>query len=429
MNKKLTAFTKQITFKKISIVLYLLVIFHVLLTVYLLHNNQLARQAETRNQLFQKIVNTVYLLDATPLQNREKAVKAIDDSVIQVTLSAIPSFTLQIKEHSDWRILYALEKASNTFFISIQLNQNQWLNIKATLYTHIVLTQLFFMLGELLLFCVILVAFWSIKRFTSPLEKIKLSADRLGIHLDATPIDVYGPKAIQDVSQALNQMQNRILQLIRNRTQLLASISHDLRTPIMRAQLRAQFIEESDYKTKLLDDLTEMEKMISEILAFAHEETKSEEKSHIDLVSLLAGICDDATDMGSDVKFYTTDHRIGVVGRPLALKRAFTNIINNAIRYAGNAIVHITKRKKFIFIKIEDDGPGIVKADLEKVFEPFYRSEHSRSRDTGGVGLGLSVTRDIILAHQGSIQLKNKKSGGLSVFIQFPLTVSNSQAE
>lgn len=415
------AFTRCITIKKIMIILYTLIIFHVLLTFYLLHHNQLARQAEMRNQLFQKIANTVYLLDATPLQHRTAAVNAIDDSIIHVTLSKMPLFSLQIKKHADLKLLQALEKAKNIFFISIQLNHQQWLNIKAILYTRIVFTQLFFMLGELLLFAVALIAFWSIRRFTSPLEKIKLSAEQLGIHFNVKPIDVYGPKSVQDVSQALNQMQNRILQLIRNRTQLLASISHDLRTPIMRAQLRAQFIDDNEYKTKLLDDLSEMEKMISETLAFAHEEIKSEEKTPIDLVSLLGAICDDAIDMGHDVTLFTTEHRIRFMGRSITLKRAFTNIINNAIRYAGSTVIHLIKRKKFIFVKIEDNGPGIPKADLEKVFEPFYRSEHSRSRDTGGVGLGLSVTRDIILAHQGRIYLKNKKSGGLKVFIQLPV--------
>ena len=400
------------------IALYVLIVFHGLLTVYLLHNNELARQTEMRNRVFQKIVNTVYLFRATPFLNRQAAVNAIDDSEIHVTLSTNPVFPLQIEEHSVWYIVHTLEKAKNTFSISIQLNHNQWLNIKATLYTHIVFTQLFFILGELLLFCFILIAFWVIRRFTSPLQKMKLSAEQLGINLNAKPLAVYGPKAVQEVSNALNQMQSRIRQLIRNRTQLLASISHDLRTPIMRAQLRTQFIEDSEHKIKLLNDLNEMEKMISEILAFAHEEVKSEEKAQIDLVSLLSGICNDAVDMGNDVLFHCTEHRVGLLARPIALKRAFTNIINNAIRYAGGATVTVTKSKKNILIKVEDNGPGIPKADLEKVLEPFYRGEQSRSRNTGGVGLGLSVTRDIILSHQGTIKLHNKKSGGLKVVIQ-----------
>jgi signal transduction histidine kinase len=229
---------------------------------------------------------------------------------------------------------------------------------------------------------------------------------------------VYGPKVVREASEALNQMQNRIVQLVRNRTQLLAAISHDLRTPIARAKLRAQFIDDSEYKTQLLDDLNEMEHMISETLSFAREESRREEKKNIDLVSLLQSICDDENDMEHKVIYHADAHRIAFLGRPIALKRAFTNLINNAIRYAGDAVVTIEQRGKTIMIDIEDSGPGISESELEKVFEPFYRGEQSRSRETGGVGLGLSVARDIIFAHHGKIKLKNKKEGGLSVLIE-----------
>ena len=411
-------FLQCITPKKLSYILYFIIFFHVLLTAYLLHANQLARQVDTRNKIFQKITNAVYLLEATPVPNRQEALNVIDDPDIQVDLSGAPKSPLQFRKDSFWKIMHALEQSQHTFSISVQLENKQWVNIQGALYTHIVLTQLFFMLIELLIFSAIILAFWSINRFSAPLKKIKLSAESLGIDLSFKPIDVYGPKQVREVSKALNQMQNRISQLVRHRTQLLASISHDLRTPIMRAQLRAQFIEDSDYKTQLLVDLDEMEKMIAETLSFARAEGKSEAQTHIDLVSLLSSICDDAVDMRHDVTLFTNEHRVAITGRCIALKRAFTNVINNAIRYAGSAVVRIVKRRKFIFIIIEDNGPGILETDLEKVFEPFYRGEHSRSHHTGGVGLGLSVVRDIILSHQGKIKLKNKKSGGLKVVIE-----------
>lgn len=414
----MSSFLQRITPRKLATVLYFIIFFHVLLTAYLLYANQLANQVETRNKIFQKITNAVYLLEATPVPNRQQALKVIDDPDIQVNLSAHPESTQQFKKDSFWKIMHALEKSKHTFSISVQLKNKQWVNIQGALYARIVLTQLFFMLIELLIFSAILAAFWSVNRFSAPLKKIKLSAESLGIDSSFKPIDVYGPKQVREVSKALNQMQNRISQLVRHRTQLLASISHDLRTPIMRAQLRAQFIEDSHYKTQLLADLDEMEKMIAETLSFAREGGKSEAQAHIDLVSLLSSICDDAVDMGHDVKLFTNEHRVAITGRCIALKRAFTNVINNAIRYAGGAVVRIIKRRKFIFIIIEDNGPGIPEGDLEKVFEPFYRSEHSRSHHTGGVGLGLSVVRDIILSHHGKIKLKNKKSGGLKVVIE-----------
>lgn len=404
--------------KKIAIILYAIILFHLMLMAYLLYTNQLARQVETRNKIFQKITNAVYLLEATPVSNREKALKVIDDPDIQVDLSIQPKSSLQFKKDSFWKMMHALEKSQHTFSISVQLKNKQWVNIQGALYTRIVLTQLFFMLIELFIFGAILTVFWSVNRFSAPLKKIKLSAESLGIDSSFKPIEVYGPKQVREVSKALNQMQNRISQLVRHRTQLLASISHDLRTPIMRAQLRAQFIEDSDYKAQLLVDLDEMEKMIAETLSFAREEGKSEIETHIDLVSLLSLICNDAVDMAHDVTLLTSEHRVAITGRLIALKRAFTNVIHNAIRYAGSATVRIIKRRHFIFVVVEDNGPGIPESDLEKVFEPFYRSGQSRSHHVSGVGLGLSVVRDVILSHHGKIKLKNKKSGGLKVVIE-----------
>ncbi|EKD76764.1 MAG: Sensor protein [uncultured bacterium] len=405
--------------KKAALVLYCIIIFHIVFMMYLIESNRTAAQVENRSKLFQKITNVIYLAEATPIKSREAAINAIDDPDIHVALSAEPNSTDQFKATSFWKIIHALEKNTNAFSISIQLRNQQWLNIKAKYYSRVFLNQLFLIIIEIVVFGAVLLALWSINRFTKPLKKIQLSAEQLGINLEKLPLDVRGPKVVQEISHALNQMQDRIFQLVRNRTQLLAAISHDLRTPIMRARLRAQFIESSEYKEKLLDDLTEMENMISETLAFALAESQHEDQSHIDLVSLLESICNDAVDMNQDVIFRANTHRLAFVGRPIALKRALTNIINNAVRYGDGAVVRLVKRSKIIIITVEDHGPGIPESELEKVFEPFYRGEYSRSRDTGGVGLGLAVTRGIVLAHQGKIKLKNKKSGGLKVLVEF----------
>jgi len=408
---------QHLSARKAMLILYVVVIFHIIFVLHILQDNRIDRQAARRSALIQKIINVIYLVEATPADDQQKAIAALDDPDLHVSLTLQPVSKFHYKQASFWKIIHALEDNLHAYSISIQLKNHQWLNFKATLYSHIVLNQLLFMAVELIVFGSILMTFWSINRFTTPLKKIKFSAERLGIDLENKPFAVYGPKVVREVSQALNQMQKRIMQLVYNRTQLLAAISHDLRTPIVRAQLRAQFIEDSEYKSQLLDDLSEMEHMISETLSFAREDSKREEKKNVDLVSLLESICDDASDMGHDVVCHASEHRIAFFGRAIALKRAFTNLLNNAIRYAGNAHVDISKHGKTILIEIKDDGPGISESDLEKVFEPFYRGEQSRSRDTGGVGLGLSVAHDIILAHHGKIKLKNRKEGGLVVIV------------
>jgi signal transduction histidine kinase len=418
MNKWLEKIAQRIGSKKAILVLTAIILFHIFFIIHILRDNRVDRQVAERSALIQKIINVIHMTRATPINNRQVAIKAIDDPDIQVTLTKVPQSRLRYKASSLWPIIYELENNHRAYFISIELNNGEWLNIKASLYSREVLTHLLFIVVELIVFASILIAFFSINRFTAPLKKIKLSAEHLGIDLDTKPFDVYGPQVVRETSTALNQMQNRIMQLVRNRTQLLASISHDLRTPIARAQLRAQFIEDSTYKTQLLNDLNEMEHMISETLSFAREDSKREAMKKIDLVSILQSICNDASDMGSNVTFHTDMHRIAYDGRPISLKRAFTNIINNAIRYAGNAVVKIEINTKAIVISVEDDGPGLPEAELEKVLEPFYRSEQSRSRDTGGVGLGLAITHDIISAHHGKIKLQNKEPKGLCVIVK-----------
>jgi len=202
---------------------------------------------------------------------------------------------------------------------------------------------------------------------------------------------------------------------------MLAAISHDLRTPITRMKLRTQLSTDKELYEKNMRDLAEMEEMVTQTLAFARQDPMHEKKVNFDIFSLLATICDEMMDLKRPVEFSARTRRIALHGQPLALKRAFTNLINNAVKYANTVTVRIQQKRKTVIITVEDDGPGIPEKDFEKMFEPFYRGEHSRSRHTGGVGLGLATTRDIIHAHDGHIKLANKPEGGLVVTVTLPI--------
>ena len=201
---------------------------------------------------------------------------------------------------------------------------------------------------------------------------------------------------------------------------MLAAISHDLRTPITRMKLRSQFIEDTTLQTNLISDLDEMETMINETLLFAREDLIGDCKVTVDLVSLLSTITNEMQDMNQPVVFSTELHRAPVIGQTLALKRAFTNLINNGVRYGNRVDIELSgSQGKGYVITMEDDGPGIPDDELEQVFAPFYRLESSRSRNTGGVGLGLAVARDIFHAHNAKITLRNRKPHGLRAVIEF----------
>lgn len=411
----------EVSGKRALTILVIVVIFHLGLMITYLHNNRVARETVKRDAVIQKIINSIFLVEATPVANRAKAIAAMADPDLHVSLSREPKWNLRFKQVSFWDISKALRNNINSFSISIQMEKNQWLNLNATIYFHILSDQLVLLLIEIVVLGSILVSAWSINRFTQPLRQFKLAAEQLGIDLHSKPIDVIrGPTVVRETAEAMNKMQKRIQDLIRDRTQMLAAISHDLRTPITRMKLRSQFIDDIPIQENLNRDLDEMESMVNETLAFAREDNTKEKVTNVDLVSLLQTITDEMHDMGMPVMIDTKLHRATVRGRLLALKRAFTNLINNGVRYGESVEIKILNRRhKGFLVLIEDKGPGILESDFERVFAPFYRAESSRSRNTGGVGLGLAVTRDVLQAHGAKITLRNLKPQGLRVLIEF----------
>jgi len=413
----LNKFQKLITGKMAFIFLGVIIVLHLSLMFIYLQGNRIAREDAKRDAVIQKIINAIYLVEATPIDNRQHAVSAMDDPVVHATFTQKPDWPLQFKQISFWKISKALRNNLDSFAISIMLNKNQWLNLNATIYSDLFFKQMLMLMGEMLIFGAIFMFVWSINRFTRPLRKFKKAAEQLGIDLHSKPLDIYGPQVVREAALALNKMQERIQDLIRDRTQVLAAISHDLRTPITRMKIRAQFVEDQSLQDNFAHDLEEMQQMINETLSFARQDSHTEDKTHIDLVSLLQAICEDMQDIGQHVEFHCKIDRLAFYGRRLALKRAFTNLINNGIRYGKNVQVSLTQRGKSIWIKVEDDGPGIPEAELKHVFTPFYRGECSRNRDTGGAGLGLAVVNDIIKSHNGKVTLENKNPHGLCVWV------------
>jgi signal transduction histidine kinase len=196
-------------------------------------------------------------------------------------------------------------------------------------------------------------------------------------------------------------------------------MSHDLRTPLTRLRLRTELIESPVHQEKMQAEIDFMSQLIDSILSFARDDTKREPRTMVDLSALVEGICENASDAGDPVTF-SGPREITISCRPAALRRAISNLVENAIKYGKTAFVTLACTGGRAIITIEDEGPGIPRAERERVFDPFYRMETSRNLDTGGVGLGLSVTRSIILEHGGEISLADRKGGGLLVRVELP---------
>ncbi|VAW21549.1 hypothetical protein MNBD_ALPHA12-175 [hydrothermal vent metagenome] len=262
---------------------------------------------------------------------------------------------------------------------------------------------------------------WAVRRSTEPLARFARASERLGRDMNSPDMPEDGPREVNRAARAFNDMQKRLRRLINDRTQMLAAVSHDLRTPVTRLRLRAEFIEDGEQRKKMLNDLAQMEAMITATLSFARLDSSDEPRKNLDLAGLVQSVCDDAAELGHDVT-YNGPLGVSFYGRPLALRRVFDNLVDNAFKYGKCARVTLAQKPDHIVVTIKDDGPGIPLSDIENVFDPFHRVETSRNRATGGVGLGLAVVRSIIRGHGGEVTLSNLENGGLCATITLPLS-------
>jgi signal transduction histidine kinase len=267
---------------------------------------------------------------------------------------------------------------------------------------------------------ILIVGLFVVRNLNRPLRQFAEAANRVGAP-GAAPAIVpeEGPREVRHAAQAFNRMQARIDRLITDRTQALAAVSHDLRTPIARLRLRAGFVEDAETQRAIDADLDEMEAMIEATLAYLRGETESEPRRAADLAAILETLCDAAVDAGHAVQ-WAGPRQARLVCRPVALKRAFANLIDNAVKYGGGARVSLDADAAAVTVRVEDDGPGIPEEALETVFEPFRRLEDSRNRGSGGSGLGLTIARQVVEAHGGTLVLANRAGGGLAAMVRLP---------
>lgn len=261
----------------------------------------------------------------------------------------------------------------------------------------------------------------AVGRVTRPMARLAEAADAFGRGEALRPLAEEGPADVRRTVQAFNRMQERTRRFVEDRTRMLAAIGHDLRTPITSLRLRAEFIEDDETRTRILATLDEMQRMVEATLRFAREEAEAEPTRVVDLGALLQSTVDDFADMGGAVELVEPG-RLPYACRPLALRRALRNLIENALRYGERAWVRLAQDRATISIIVEDEGPGIPPDMLEHVFEPFFRLEASRSQETGGIGMGLAIARSVVRGHGGDVLLENRSEGhGLRAVIELPL--------
>lgn len=264
-----------------------------------------------------------------------------------------------------------------------------------------------------------LIAWFAVRTATRPIRRMAEAAIAIGENPDRPPLDQHGPPEVRMAARALNQMQQRVREHVAERTRILAAISHDLQTPITRLRLRAELVDDEKLRDRIQSDLDAMQALVREGLDYARSLDGREPSQATDIDDLLAAVAGDAADMGWPVDI---DGSAGTPCpcQPQALRRALWNLIGNGVKFGERVEINVRERGSDVLITIRDHGPGLPEAELEKVFEPFYRTESSRNRDTGGTGLGLAIARNLLHRQGGEVRLANAVGGGLIAEVRLP---------
>ena len=300
----------------------------------------------------------------------------------------------------------------------VRLSDGQWVRVSAVHETDTPPALSSDLITNLLITLIIVsaVVMIAVRQATNPLKHLAEAADTLGRNLDAPPLAEEGPAETRRAAQAFNRMQSRIKRLVDERARALAAVSHDLRTPLTRLRLRAELVDDEKLRDQMAADLDAMSAMIDSTLDYLRGLQDSEVARPIDMNALLQSLAEDAEVLGK--KICVEGIAKGpYTGRLTALRRALQNLIDNAIKYGHSASIRIEDDDATLHLIVEDEGPGIPLTELDRVTEPFYRPDASRSRETGGVGLGLSIVKDIALMHGGELVLTNRAQGGLSAML------------
>jgi signal transduction histidine kinase len=304
--------------------------------------------------------------------------------------------------------------------LSVPLSDGPWLNVTTRYIAppvgwtwQSILSLLTAALG------IIVVAALMVRRIARPMTALAAAAEKLGRGEASEALEETGPREVRRTTAAFNAMQERLTRFVRDRTAMLAAISHDLRTPITALRLRAELVEDEETRDRMLQILEEMQSMTESTLAFAREEAAREDTRLVDMTALTESLCDDLAELGMDVDC-TGAEKEPLACRPVSLKRAVRNLIENAVAYGKRARVTVNGSQDHVRMVIDDDGPGIPPEELERVFAPFVRLEGSRSRETGGIGLGMAIARSIVRGHGGDITLENRPEGGLRATVRLP---------
>jgi len=264
----------------------------------------------------------------------------------------------------------------------------------------------------------VIAAWYGAKLLSRPIRRLSDAAERLSEDLDSPPLDESGPREARQAATTFNKMQRRLIEQLKQRSRMLGAVSHDLRTPLSRLKLRLEQIDDEKLQGQMRQDLDDMISMLDATLTYLHDQRTSEAQQWMDVQALVESLSENAQDQGADVQ--VSGHCAPLQVQPMALRSCLNNLLDNALRYAGQALITLEDHREQLVIRVIDRGPGIAADQREAVFEPFFRLEGSRNRNSGGVGLGMTIARDAAQRLGGQLRLEETPGGGLTAVIDLP---------
>ncbi len=344
---------------------------------------------------------------------------ALEQRLRVIITRSVPRPAVQPRHHAE-RQAAMMPPHWRRMIVTVRLTDDRWLTLTMGVPEPApAVTWTFVAAMGAMAIIVILTSILAVRRVTAPLGIVTRAAQRLGRDVNAAPIAETGSLEMRQAAQAFNDMQRRLQGVLRNRTTMLAALSHDLRTPLTLLRLRTEGLPESEDRTRMLASIDTLDAMVAATLAYARDTTAPEPWRRTDITALVGSIVDDMADAGMDATMVSSVP-IVLECQPHNLRRAVANLVENGVKYGTRARVVVEPMQAGVGIVIDDDGPGIPDADLARVFDPFFRLEGSRNRDTGGTGLGLAIARTIAEAHDGRIVLANRPEGGLRATLELP---------
>jgi signal transduction histidine kinase len=391
-------------------------------SIYIFNSyNTVLRRDPGKNQLISELMRVIAVANTFPIDQANAELQQAEHRGFRAKLTRQTVPNANEVDGMNRSIIATMVSSEKNFNLVFPLSSGSYLHVWSTAPRYQWSTIGFIFSLLVLLLALLSICMWSIRRLATPIAEIGIAASRFGRDVNAPPLASTGSADAKAVINAFNDMQSRIRRLINDRTQMLAAISHDLRTPITRLKLRVEYLKDKDQYEKALIDLNQMENMITSILSFARDHVREEAVSTFDLNGLLESMCDDLSDAGNDIEYQGLSGRVPYSSRIIAMKRAFANLIDNAIKYGKEVSVILEKQNNNFIIQIKDSGPGIPDQEKERAFTPFYRVDQARSSEIHGTGLGMAVARDIILAAGGEIELRDALPHGLIVIIRLPM--------